>query len=111
MLQHFLRLRCSRSSATAIKAKLGILEEDEIREDFVGRSFLMESLIQLLVQAGRRDVLESWWREISYPDGQIYSCRIVRLVSLANKERDEHQRIPDCDPKLGRPDRTKRIRT
>lgn len=51
---------------SAIKMNLGLLEEDEIQEQFVCRSFLLDSIIQLLARRNRRDVLQTFWREISY---------------------------------------------
>lgn len=49
----------------AIKRRYGLLEEP-LDEKFVGRSFLIRSLVDLLVRHGRRAELNKYWRGITH---------------------------------------------
>lgn len=50
---------------TAIKRKFGLLEEP-IDEKFVGRSFIIKPIIDILARYGKRKELEDYWRDITY---------------------------------------------
>ncbi len=49
----------------AIKRRYGQLEEP-LDEKFVGRSFFIRSLVDLLVRHGRRTELDKYWRDITH---------------------------------------------
>lgn len=49
----------------ALKKKLNLLEEP-IDEKFVGRSFMLKVVVDLLARHGKRLELEKYWRELTY---------------------------------------------
>lgn len=75
---------------TGLIINLGILEAEESKEDFVGRSFFLQTIIHLLVRAGRRDILEKHWREITYIQMERFVPEEKWMYFLIHSEKGTH---------------------
>jgi hypothetical protein len=78
------------SIETGILINLGMLEDEETREDFVGRSFVLEPILELLARAERRDILEKHWRSITYIQFEKFIPASPWMYFLRHCDEGEH---------------------